>query len=443
MAKCIRALVGLLSIALVSRVCAAATFTPLGILSGYQGSIANDISSDGSTVVGYSSSNSGGGGGWRWTAATGLVALPNVTAGDNATPYGVSGNGSVIGGDEQSSDSLTLNGYLWSATQGPSFLSAPAGASRPSVRDVSSAGSAAAGIMSVAGNNEAFLWTSSAGITDLGKLPAAIDSRALGISADGATVVGASGTQPFLWTKAGGMVGLPSLPGATLTYGTAVTNNDTIVAGSGLFLGAPAATFLEAFRWTSKTGSVSLGFLPGASSSQVGGMSLDGSMIVGSSGTAFVWTQASGMLNLKSVLSANGATGLTGWTLLAGNGVSGDGREIAGYGLDPAGHYEAFLATLPSFATGDVNLDGIVNSQDIAFASSNWLQTGIGVTGDANGDGIVNTQDLALMSSNWLKSAAASNAAAVPEPATALLALAAMMFLAWQQTWRKQITKAR
>ena len=81
---------------------------------------------------------------------------------------------------------------------------------------------------------------------------------------------------------------------------------------------------------------------------------------------------------------------------------------------------------------GDANGDGIVNSQDLALISSNWLAVGSGEAGDINGDGIVNSQDLALVSSNW--TTATSNApptigtadahsASVPEPATAVMSL--------------------
>ncbi len=77
---------------------------------------------------------------------------------------------------------------------------------------------------------------------------------------------------------------------------------------------------------------------------------------------------------------------------------------------------------------GDANLDGIVNSQDLALVSSSWLRTGVGLlSGDINGDGIVNSQDLALISSNWLQtggapaSSGSSSIASVPEPASCLL----------------------
>ncbi len=57
-----------------------------------------------------------------------------------------------------------------------------------------------------------------------------------------------------------------------------------------------------------------------------------------------------------------------------------------------------------NIAPGDANFDGIVNSQDLAAVSSNWLASNPSglASGDVNGDGIVNSQDLALISSNWL-----------------------------------------
>ena len=75
---------------------------------------------------------------------------------------------------------------------------------------------------------------------------------------------------------------------------------------------------------------------------------------------------------------------------------------------------------------GDVNRDGIVNSQDLAIISSQWLQTGSGLVGDVNHDSIVNSQDLAVVSSQWLETGPGGGAAiasAVPEPASYVLCL--------------------
>jgi hypothetical protein len=95
-----------------------------------------------------------------------------------------------------------------------------------------------------------------------------------------------------------------------------------------------------------------------------------------------------------------------------------------------------------SVLVGDVNQDGIVNGQDIALISSNWLATGTGAVGDVNNDGIVNGQDIALVSSNWLATngSAMGAAAAVPEPATIVTCLAgALLSLAYRSLRRRNV----
>lgn len=93
------------------------------------------------------------------------------------------------------------------------------------------------------------------------------------------------------------------------------------------------------------------------------------------------------------------------------------------------------VTTTPTITlSGDVNGDGIVNSQDIAAVSSQWLQAGANLTGDANHDNIVNSQDIALISSNWLQtSGSAAQASAVPEPSTLVLLGAGLLAIA---AWR-------
>ncbi len=80
---------------------------------------------------------------------------------------------------------------------------------------------------------------------------------------------------------------------------------------------------------------------------------------------------------------------------LDGEWTNGASSYPSGTGVI-GGDFDFAFNVLP----GDVNQDGIVNSQDLALVSSNWLKAG--PTGDLNGDMIVNSQDLALISSNWL-----------------------------------------
>jgi hypothetical protein len=53
------------------------------------------------------------------------------------------------------------------------------------------------------------------------------------------------------------------------------------------------------------------------------------------------------MQNLRDVLIAGGATGLDGWGLTQASAVSADGRTIVGFGRNPSGRNEAWVATIP------------------------------------------------------------------------------------------------
>ncbi len=95
-----------------------------------------------------------------------------------------------------------------------------------------------------------------------------------------------------------------------------------------------------------------------------------------------------------------------------------------GFPFTDAGY--RFDTTVVSQLSGDANFDGIVNAQDIALVSSNWLSTGGGLIGDVNGDRIVNAQDIALISADWLHASGSDSGStsAVPEPASWALLLA-------------------
>jgi uncharacterized membrane protein len=407
--------------AIVSVASAQATFTPLGMPAGSTGSSATGVSANGAVVVGIADNSA-----WRWTPSDGIIPIPNLPGTSASQGVAVSDDGSTVVG------SFSGNGndyaFRWTAETGTVGI-------LPITPAVASGTSANGAI--VAGNSDsgAFRWTTTEGVTYLGTLAGGITSGAEAISADGSTVVGFSLNQyevPIRWTEATGMVELPLLPGLTNqnAWGTAsATNADgTVVAGS---IEDLRTHILQAFRWSAQTGTVPISF------SQVTGISADGSTMVGHSLNAALWTLAGGAMDLTSVLVANGATGLDGWTLAWANGISSDGHSIVGYGTHPSGETEAWLAHLPTFAPGDVNLDGIVNGQDIAIVASHWLTAGVGTPGDANGDGIMNAQDIEVIASNWLQTSSdTSSASAAPEPSTfALVALGALVVLA-RRIWR-------
>jgi len=177
-------------------------------------------------------------------------------------------------------------------------------------------------------------------------------SAAYDASAGGSVVVGisesASGGEAFRWTAVGGMVGLGDLPGGDFYSGAwAASADGSVVVGL-----SQSASGAEAFRWTSAGGMVGLGDLPGGNFySLAEDVSADGSVVVGSGSTiagveAFVWDAFYGMRNLKDVLETDFGLDLTGWTLVRAHSVSDDGLVIAGYGMNPDGATEAWIARL-------------------------------------------------------------------------------------------------
>jgi probable HAF family extracellular repeat protein len=187
----------------------------LGTL-GSSGTFAQDVSNDGSVVVGFSNHA------FRWTQSGGMVDL-GTAAGNSAEfisrAYGVSGDGNVVVGQ-----SVFLN---------------------PSGDRVGSA----------------FRWTPSGGFQSLGP----DSSEAYAVSEDGATIVGLGrSSQAFRWTAAGGSQLLGALPGHQRSVALAVSDDGKVVVGlshnshfdragtGGDFRYDPAGS--RAFYWTEPTG---------------------------------------------------------------------------------------------------------------------------------------------------------------------------------------------
>jgi probable HAF family extracellular repeat protein len=206
-------------------------------------------------------------------------------------------------------------------------------------------------------------------ITNLGVLGWS-DSCAMGVSADGSTVVGWSHnasnlSRPFRWTATGGMVDLGTLPGGDYADARGVNADGTVVVGL-----SDSSVGHRAFRWTAAGGMQNLGTLPRGIESQASGVSHDGEVVVGWSfsgdgNQAFRWTSAGGMQNIGTLPGFEGQT--------IARGVSGDGSVVVGDSGAAGGVWRAFhwsetagmqhLGVLPgrfhSFAHG-VNDDGSV-----------------------------------------------------------------------------------
>ena len=147
---------------------------------------------------------------------------------------------------------------------------------------------------------------------------------------------------------------------------------------------------------------VGLGDLPGQGfSSTASAVSADGSVVVGRSVSAseyepFIWDSTHGMREVDEVLTALGAD-LTGWTLESADGISADGLTIVGYGINPDGNQEAWIANLP--CSSDLcEADPIVDPSDqdgdkVADRSDNCTEDANPEQVDSDGDGYGNLCD--------------------------------------------------
>ncbi|MFO0948548.1 MAG: hypothetical protein U1D30_21930 [Planctomycetota bacterium] len=125
-----------------------------------------------------------------------------------------------------------------------------------------------------------------------------------------------------------------------------------VSADGSVVVGQSSSSFgYEAFRWTQSGGMAGLGDLPGGNFSSIAmDVSGDGLSVVGYGTTstieAFYWREEIGMVNLQQWLINHGVANMTGWSLTSAQAISSDGTQIVGYGVNPQGQTEAFLATV-------------------------------------------------------------------------------------------------
>ena len=180
----------------------------------------------------------------------------------------------------------------------------------------------------------------------LGEMPGpSPDSKAMGISGDGSTIVGQSTTQEvpgmdfeesFRWTAAEDMVSLNLSP-PYQSYATAASYDGSMIVGMYDFDDG----FLNAYYWTEQTGMAYLGESPMYDRSIAGDISADGSVIVGFE------AQTKSMLNAQAVRWTESGQNITQLGDLGGNqswasGVSADGSVIVGTSINASGQNEAF-----------------------------------------------------------------------------------------------------
>jgi uncharacterized membrane protein len=189
------------------------------------------------------------------------------------------------------------------------------------------------------------------------------NSQAFGVSSNGTVIVGdadfpdpgnlisGKSLQAFRWTQAGGFQNLNNSPEPTLSLATAVTGDGTVVVGQV----RSSNNASSAVRWTVPPPPAQLvmqpiGPLPGHATAGATGVSDNGKIVVGisnpdflqyrgpvlgwNSGTAFRWTERTGIQDLRQLL-VDGGQDMTGITLVSALGMSPDGQWIQGQATTP------------------------------------------------------------------------------------------------------------
>lgn len=400
-----RALVGIVVLGFMpSAAFGQAIFMGLGDLPG--GSVrsqADDLSSDGSVVVGQSTGFSHREA-IRWTSEGGMIGLGVLAGSVRSQAVGVSSDGSVVVGF---SERFANNdeAFRWTSEGGMVGLGdLEGGLFFSRAFGVSENGSMVVGESQSAAGTEAFLWTAEGGMISLGDLPGGnMSSFAWDISGDGTVIVGkgrsALGPEAFRWTSEGGMIGLGDLPGGAFSSAaSSVSLDGRVIVGS-----SQSTSGEEAFLWTSESGMVGLGTIPGSNSSfsHAGAVSSDGSVVVGVSGLeAFIWNADQGMQNLKEVVETQYGLNLGAWNLLVATAISSDGLTIAGAGFNPAGNLEAWILILPDSCPLDLNDDGLIDVLDL-LQVVHALRTRGNVAEDLDGDGLVTPRDMHMIIRNF------------------------------------------
>jgi prepilin-type N-terminal cleavage/methylation domain-containing protein len=413
---------------------AAISFTPLGQSQGGVHSYASAVS-NGGVVVGFGHPD----GAFRWTAASGMVGIDPLPGDQTSNATGISADGSVIVGVSTRIENFNPVGrqaFRWTDS-GMESLGALPGRNASDAADVSADGSVVVGLSWEIRPNgdrnwEGYRWTAAGGMVGLGVLPGNMipDSQALGVSADGSVVVGATtsaeGNQAYRWTVDEGMVGIGRLPGGQIGAAARAVSADGSVAAGGSY---NADRKQEAFRWTAEDGMIGLGDLPGGSFlSRAYDVSGDGAIIVGQSTAlsqtlhterAFIWDADHGMRRLDDILTDAGID-LTGWRLQNALGISDNGRFIVGDGYQlNSGRNEGWIVDLDAtLMSGDFNSDARVDGADF-LTWQRHLGIASGATrnqGDANGDGKVDAADLAEWKMQFGAGISQTSAAQVPEP---------------------------
>ncbi len=340
-----------------------ASFQGLGHLpsSLTEWSEAHGVSADGQIVTGFvrTADSLWASEAFVWTTAGGMVSVGKPASPDgsnSALAKAISGDGQVLVGDTDfeivgGNTGYTVtrpSGFMWTNGGGFVRLEPVPMNFRAQTHAVNWDGSYSAGISHAGGGfiwvpalSEAVRWDRGQPQT-LGLHPGGPGSEALGISADGQTVVGEcgrpdeEGQAAFKWTPGGGLIVLPDLPGGwDYSSAKAASADGGVIVGYGVpdFAIVGFGLNTRAVRWTS-AGIEQLLELAGTHGSEATAISPDGSIVVGWAAAPvdrhpIIWDAVHGARDIVDIMTAAGVD-MSDWTFMTPTGVSADGHVVVG-----------------------------------------------------------------------------------------------------------------
>jgi uncharacterized membrane protein len=322
-----------------------------------------DVSADGSVVAG----NFGGEGASYayWTRDGGLVNI----GGASPQPFGghasISDDGRYIGGT--AFNSMTNLGEMarydrmtgqWTTLGG---LGGDVDGSNSSGWGISGNGQSVVGLGWLPNfNAHAVQWTEGGGFMDLGSTVPGRASRANDVNHDGSVVVGwqdGDTRQAAVWRNGVQTLLFDAITNEALSEAEAVSGDGNWVGGFGNF-----GNNGEAWIWSEGTGTIRLGHINDTYTGAVTGLSEDGSVAIGfersfgfgGGSLGFIWTEATGMVDLNAYAASLGID-TQGLILDLPLGISADGLTIVGRATDFSTFSTVgFVLTIPTPASAGV-----------------------------------------------------------------------------------------
>ena len=355
------------------------------------------VSADGEFVVGFSNFQT-----FRWTVDNGFQVLPIPKDGTTGSPEGISPSGNFVFGSYAAFGGTAPGDFVWSEKNGSVYVpSLPGGNELTTLWHINDQG-VAVGYSSVgftntgASLNRAVRWTQDEGLEAF-PLPTQSDeseqSVAIRTLSDG-RVYGSSASGVWFYSEDTGFEFIENLP-----VPLAMNSDGTFAAGAA---DNPITGQFTPAYWTPFGGVQFLGLLDNDQIGLAVGMSDDGSIIVGQSGsTHVVWIDQNEPLLVGEYATSLGID-MKGWNITGARCVSADGTTIVGtarhddWGI---GHLETFVLTIPAMCLADVNNDGHLNPTDFTA----WVASfNAGAkTCDQNGDGECSPTDFTAWVANY------------------------------------------